>query len=413
MKPGALVTRVVIILLLAAVLIYLGVYIWQGFSDPYQLVVTYAYELDDDAVMDGVIVRSERRVEGQAHLAEVLPQEGERVSAGAAVARIYQNETALSDHREARNLELELEQLRYAMRRGDAVADAKELDGQLVSGLAQLKSQVSTGSLGELEEQGLNIRSLVVKRTSDAADGVTGVAQLQETAQAVESQLNALNASAAQGTQLVTVNRGGVFSGMADGLEESLTPERLETLTVQDLDRLQNQGSEADESALGKLITDSTWYYVAALDSQSAGRLTEGDRCDVAFSGDFNQEVEMTLERLGPDEDGRRLVVFSSDRYLNRVTLCRFLSARVIFERFTGVWVPDKALRVLDKDDGTTDLGVYTLVGRQAEFKRVEVVREGDGFFLVRGTDPNRKVLRPGDTIILSNRELYEGKVIA
>lgn len=413
MKPGALVTRVVVILLLAAVLIYLGVYVWQGFSDPYQLVVTYTYELDDDAAMDGVVVRAERRVEGQAHLAEVLPQEGERVSAGAAVARIYQNESALSDHREARTLELELEQLRYAMRRGDAVTDAKELDGQLVSGLAQLKSDVSAGSLGDLEEQGLNIRSLVVKRTSDAADGVTGVAQLQETAQAVESQLNALTASAAQGTQLVTVNRGGVFSGMADGLEETLTPESLETFTVQDLDRLQNQGIQTDETALGKLITDSTWYYVTALDSQSAGRLTVGDRCDVAFSGDFNREVTMTLERLGPDEDGRRLAVFSSDRYLNQITLCRFLSARVVFERFTGVRVPDKALRVRDNDDGTTTLGVWTLVGRQAEFKQVEVVREGEGFFLVRGTDTNRKVLRPGDTIILSNRELHEGKVIA
>ncbi len=413
MKPGALVTRLVIILLLAAVLIYLGVYIWQGFSDPYQLVVTYAYEVDDDAAMDGVVVRAERRVEGQARLAEVLPQEGERVSAGAAVARIYQNETALSDHREARTLELELEQLRYAMRRGDTVTDAKELDGQLVNDLAQLKSNVSAGSLGELEERGLSIRSLVVKRTSDAATGVAGVAQLQETAQAVESRLNALNASAAQGTQLVTVNRGGVFSGMADGLEETLTPERLETLTVGDLDRLQHQGVQADENALGKLVTDATWYYVTALDSQDAARLTEGGRCDVVFSGDFNREIEMTLERLGPDEDGRRLAVFSSDRYLNQVTLCRFLSARVVFERFTGVRVPDKALRVLDNDDGTTTLGVWTLVGRQAEFKQVEVVREGDGFFLVRGTDSNRKVLRPGDTIILSNRELHEGKVIA
>ncbi len=413
MKPGALVTRLVVILLLAAVLIYLGVYVWKGFSDPYQLVVTYAYEMADDAAMDGVVVRSERRVEGQARLAEVLPQEGERVSAGAAVARIYQNETALSDHRQARTLELELEQLRYAMRRGDAVTDAKELDGQLVSGLAQLKSDVSAGSLGDLEAQGLNIRSLVVKRTSDAADGVTGVAQLQETAQAVESRLNALTASAAQGTQLVTVNRGGVFSGMADGLEATLTPETLETFTVGDLDRLQSQGVQADETALGKLITDSTWYYVATLDSQSAGRLTVGSRCDVAFSGDFSQEVRMTLERLGPDEDGRCLAVFSSDRYLNRVTLCRFLSARVVFERFTGVRIPDKALRVLDNDDGTTSVGVWTLVGRQAEFKRVEVVREGEGFFLVRGTDKNRKVLRPGDTIVLSNRELYEGMVIA
>lgn len=412
MKQGTLVTRLVILLLLAAVLVYMGVYIWRGFSDPYQLVVTYTYELDDDVTLDGVVVRAESRIPGEARLAEVLPQEGERVSAGAAVARIYQNESALGDHRQAQTLELELEQLRYAMRRGDTAADAKELDGQLVNNLARLKSHLSTGEIGDLEERGLNIRSLVVKRTSDAATGVQSVERIQQAAQEVERQLNALKATSAQGTSLVTVNRGGVFSGMADTLEDVLTPQSLETLTVRDLDKLHQQPVQLDESALGKLITDSTWYYAAAIDAESARRLTVGAQCSVAFSGDFNEEISMTLERLGPEEEGRQIAVFSSDRYLNKLTLCRFLSARLVFERFTGVRIPDKALRVRENDDGTTTPGVYTLVGRQAEFKKVEIIREGEGFYLVRGTDANRKVLRSGDTIILSSRELYEGKVI-
>lgn len=118
------------------------------------------------------------------------------------------------------------------------------------------------------------------------------------------------------------------------------------------------------------------------------------------------------MERLGSSEGGRRLVVFSSDRYLSEVTLARQCAATLVFERFTGVRVPDKALRVRTNDDGSTTLGVYTLVGRQAEFKSVEIVREGEGFYLLRGTADNRKVLRPGDTIILSNQELYHGKVI-
>lgn len=413
MKQGTLITRVVIVLMLAAVLVYLGVYAFRGFSDPYQLVVSYGFELDDAAAMNGVVVRSETPIPGQARLAEVLPQEGERVGAGAAVARIYQNETALGDHRQAQMLELELEQLRYAARRGDSAADASALDGALVRDLAQMKSHVSSGELGDLAEWGLSIRSLVVKRSSNAADGAESVAQLQQAAQDVESRLNALTASSAQGTDLVTVNRGGVFSGMADTLEGALTPERLETITAGELDELQNRAIQPDESALGKLITDATWHYAAALDADAAARLTEGNRYTVAFSGDFNRELPMTLERLGPDEDGRRVVVFSSDRYLNQVTLCRFLSARVVFERFTGIRVPDKALRVRDNDDGTTTLGVYTLVGRQAEFKKIEVVREGEDFYLVKGTDTNRKVLRPGDTVILSGEELYEGKVVA
>lgn len=413
MKQGTLVTRVVILLLLAAVLVYLGVYILQGFSDPYQLVVTYTYELYDDVSLDGVVVRSESPVPGTARLAEVLPQEGERVRAGAAVARVYQNEAALADHRQTQALELELEQLQYALRRGDAVADAKELDAQLVTDLAKLKSHLSTGELSDLADKGLSIRSLVVKRTSDAATGAQSVAQIQQAAQDVESRLNALTAASVRGTDLVTVTRGGIFSGMADGLEGTLTPESLETLTASQLAQLQSRGVQADENALGKLITDSTWYYAAAVDESTAQRLTEGQQYELAFSGDFARQLSMTLERLGPDEDGRRLAVFSCDRYLNQVTLCRFLSARLVFETFTGVRVPDKALRVRANDDGTTTTGVYTLVGRQCEFKKIEVVREGEGFYLVKGTDANRKVLRPGDTIVLSSRELYEGKVVA
>ena len=98
---------------------------------------------------------------------------------------------------------------------------------------------------------------------------------------------------------------------------------------------------------------------------------------------------------------------------MNQVTLCRFLSARLVFERFTGVRIPDKALRVKTNDDGTTTPGVYTLVGRQTEFKTVEIIREGEGFYLVRGTATDKRVLRPGDTIVLSNQELYDGKVVA
>lgn len=121
----------------------------------------------------------------------------------------------------------------------------------------------------------------------------------------------------------------------------------------------------------------------------------------------------MRLERLGNNEGGRRVAVFSSDRYLSQVTLARLGTASLIFERFTGVRVPDQALRVRTNEDGSTTLGVYTLVGRQAEFKEVEIVREGEGFYLLRGTASNRKVLRAGDVIILSNQELYNGKVIA
>ena len=276
MKQGTLVTRTVILVLLAAVLVYLGVYLWQGLSDPYQLVVTYAYEMDDDLAVSGVMVRSEEVITGRVARAEVLPREGERVAAGAAVAMVYQDETALADHRRARAVEQELEQVRYAMSLGDSQRDAKELDSQLVADLAALRTQVSTGTLDSLEERGMDIRGLVVKRTVQA--GSESAVELQSTSAQLESELAALNAASERTTRRITVSRGGVFSGLADGYETLLTPEMLGEMSVQSLNSLRDRETVPPADSLGKLITDATWYFAADLPDAAAQRLEEGKR---------------------------------------------------------------------------------------------------------------------------------------
>lgn len=412
MKQGTLVTRVVILTLFAAVLAYLGFTVWQGLSEPYQLVTTYTYQMDDGLALDGVVVRQEAVIEGRSDLSEILPQEGEKVASGATVALVYQNATAMQDRRESKELRLQLEQLNYAMRRNDSLGDANKLDSQLVTTLAELKTSASNGELSGLEEQGLDLRSLVLKRTGDLTTNAQSLSALQQAAAGIEARLKALNTSAGQLTRYVTVNQSGIFSGLADGYEERLYPDMLDGLTVGQLDQLLQSGTEPSQTAIGKLITGSTWYFATSVDDASAKRLEEGKKYTLALTGDFGKEVSMKLERLGSSEGGRRMAVFSSDRYLSQVTLTRMCTASLIFERFSGVRVPNKALRVRTNDDGTTTLGVYTLVGRQAEFKSVEIVREGEDFYLLRGTATNRKVLRPGDTVILSNQELYNGKVI-
>lgn len=412
MKQGTLVTRVVILTLFAAVLAYLGFTVWQGLSEPYQLVTTYTYQMDDGLALDGVVVRQEAVIEGRSDLSEILPQEGEKVASGATVALVYQNATAMQDRRESKELRLQLEQLNYAMRRNDSLGDANKLDSQLVTTLAELKTSASNGELSGLEEQGLDLRSLVLKRTGDLTTNAQSLSALQQAAAGIEARLKALNTSAGQLTRYVTVNQSGIFSGLADGYEERLYPDMLDGLTVGQLDQLLQSGTEPSQTAIGKLVTGSTWYFATSVDDASAKRLEEGKKYTLAFTGDFGKEVSMKLERLGSSEGGRRMAVFSSDRYLSQVTLTRMCTASLIFERFSGVRVPNKALRVRTNDDGTTTLGVYTLVGRQAEFKSVEIVREGEDFYLLRGTATNRKVLRPGDTVILSNQVLYNGKVI-
>lgn len=413
MKQGTALTKAVIILFAAAVVAYIGVYVWQGFSDPYQFVVSYTYQLDDGAALEGLVVRQEEVIAGASELSEILPEEGEKVKTGAAVARVYSSPQALESRRKARALELQLEQLNYAMRRNDAVGDGNQLDAELVDTLARIKRDVSSGNLQSMEEDGLTVRSLVLKRTGEVTTTAESLAALQQAAAQVEAELNSLNASADRGTTLIRVGSGGVFSGQTDGFETAITPAMLEEITVGQVETLMDRKAESDPGAVGKVITDSTWYYVATLSAQEAQRLEEGKSYMISFAGDLRLELSMKLQRLGSQEGDKCVAVFSSREHLKETTLSRFESATVVFQRYTGIWAPAKALRVKQNEDGTTTLGVYALAGQKAEFKKVEIVREGEGFYLLKGLDTNRKVLRSGDVYILSSQELYNGKVVA
>ena len=129
----------------------------------------------------------------------------------------------------------------------------------------------------------------------------------------------------------------------------------------------------------------------------------------------------MTIERVGDPENGQCTVVLSSDKYLADTTLLRRQTVELVFDSITGVRVPKEAIRVeqrtvTDEETGEESqasvTGVYTLVGEQAEFKPVNILKQGDTFTLVEAADSSKKALRPGDIVIVAAEDLYDGKVI-
>ena len=81
----------------------------------------------------------------------------------------------------------------------------------------------------------------------------------------------------------------------------------------------------------------------------------------------------------------------------------------------------EEALRILTKtkenEDGSTSQiqisGIYCIIGSEAWFKPVEILYNGEGFLLVQSASQDEKLrLRPGDEVIISAQDLYDGKVV-
>ena len=419
MKQGKSFTTFVIIALAVVLAVYLGFYALRAFQDPYGTTLVYLYTVNDSVEADGLIVRREQVLPAQSGIVEITRAEGERVGVGQEVALVYQNSQAQSNQEQLDALELEIDLLEYAISQSGGVGSAARLDEDILQALVDLRAACALGDYTDLEGQVLEIKSDVLKRGYTYGDGLTS-ADLSAQLQDLRNQRSALQQQSAFTTGRVTAPQSGTFSNLVDGYESLLTPESVFQLTPSSLAELIDNPPAAD-SALGKLITSSRWYFAASLPGEAADRLSQGGVATLRFTGEFSRDVAVTVEQIGPAEGGQTLVVFSSDRYLSQITLLRHQTAELIFESWSGLRIPTAALRLLqeeqtDEETGqvtqTTRLGVYALVAGRVTFKEVEVLTEGEDYYVVRPVGTGRDALRAGEEIITRGLDLQDGQLL-
>ena len=419
MKESTLATKIMIGVLCAGVLIYLGLYLLTGFQSGLTTTTAYTYSVNQGAEAVGIIVREEQVLTGSGNYVDLVPSEGERAAAGDAVALVYSDASALSTQQAIQSLGAEIEQLQYALSTGTQSVDVTRLDQQVVSSIISLRALAASGDLSDLEDSALNLRTMVFQR--DYAYGDTGAASdIEQLIADKQSQLDTLTQSLSQVSQTIFAPAAGIFSGQVDGFESLITPDMLDSLTAEQLSDWLNAEPSANSNSIGKLITNSTWYFAALLPGENDLQLSQGSSYTISFSSDFYGGIAMTLERIVPGQD-QTLAIFSARSNLSDTTLLRVQRVDVVTDTVEGIRIPRRALRVetedAEQEDGSVrqqnTYVVYTVVGRQAERKEVEVVYTGDTFYLVRPVDEtDTSRLRAGDEIILNTSDLYDGKVV-
>ena len=417
MKQGKPLITLVILILAATVAIYFAAYIYNALDDPYRTTQVYAYTSYDSVTVEGLVVREARVLPAQPGILEITRAEGEKVGTGQEIALVYRDSQAQANQVQIEELEMEIELLEYAIDQGGDLDSAARLDEEILQAVVGLRASYALGDRTQLRDQVMNVKSSTLKRGYTYGEGLTP-ADLTARLRQLKEELTVLTRQSARATTRVTAPEPGVFSSLVDGYESLLTPDTVLQLTPSALQELIDNPAGEESGALGKLLTSNTWYFAANLPKQSAERLTEGKSATLRFSGELNREVEMTVEQIGPTEQNKTLVVFSSSRYLILTTLLRCQTVELIFDRWSGLRIPKQALHleeVTRTDDKTGEpvsvqiLAVYALVNGHAELREVEIVHEGEDYYVVRSVGTGPKVLRAEDTIITEATGLQDG----
>lgn len=409
MKARSLSTKLIFVFLFLAVAFYFGVQAFRYFLNPQTTTLVYEYTGEDTIAVKGWFVREEEAVACSDTLLELERTEGERVRANGTLATVYRSESALEDHRELRQLRARLEQLNYAREAAKDAETALKLDGSIRDDIVALRAALAAGNYSTAEEAGGTLKTDVLKReyAYEGAEDIT--VRISE----LETEIASLAGRLEGGTKTIRAPFAGTYSASADGYESVLTPEALETMTVAEYDAIAPQEIGA---TVGKVIAGQTWRFVMTLGTEDAARLQKGQTVRLRPATGVDFDLEVTVERIGREENGRAVVVLRGDSHLSFVTLLRAQNAEIVFTDYEGLRIPKNALRV----DETGQSGVYCRIGLRAYFKPVTVVWQGEDYCLVQpveieSTSESTKqlyTLRSGDEVIVSAKDLYDGKVI-
>ena len=420
MKESTLVNKVIIGVICAAVILYFAVYLALGFKPDLVTTTAYAYSVDIGTEAFALLVRDEQVISTTGQYVDILLDEGEKVSKGGQIALIHASQDSLETRQTIQSLEAEIQQLEYSLSTGTQATNSSKLDEEVISSMVAIRSLAASGDLSTLEDSALHLRTMVFQR--DYSYGNTEAAtQIKQLISDKQKQLDSLNASLSQVSQTITSPASGCFSGEVDGFESLITPSMLSSLTMQQLNELLHKEVADPPAALGKVVTNNTWYLATLIDQPSVEGLLEGKTYKISFSDDYYGMISMNLERLVMEND-QTMAIFSTNTNLSDTTLLRQQTVDIIAQQVEGIRIPRQALRVntetvTDNEGNQSQVnsyGVYTVVGTQAEWQEVKVVySDDDSFYLVQPVDETASSrLRAGDEVILNTTNITDGMVV-
>lgn len=359
------------------------------------------YEAGAGYYASGFVVREEELLYSQYGTTVLNCAEGAHVAANDTVATGYRSEDAKTRQTRIDELSGQIEQLQYAWSAVSSVYDQAALDADIAGDLAQLSRYLALRDMNSVSDLSPELKGLILRRTGSDSDS----GSLQARISTLQAELETLEAQSAGDTSAILAGKAGTFSAAVDGYESVLTPKRLMEMTVAEFESV--QPDETDANAIGRLVTSATWYYACVVPASELSGVEEGDRATLTFARDYYQPVTMRVARLGGNEAGSRLLVLSSDRALQNVTLLRQQSAEIVFTSYSGLRVPKSAVRV---ENGQT--GVYILEGTLAKWKPITILHDTGESYVVTLDTSSTNNLWPGDELIINAKNLYDGKVV-
>lgn len=400
--------RFVVIVIAVCVLLYTVYHMVSLFGEDISTFAAGVTTETDSLSGTGYIFRDETVLRSSnGGVVDYLCSDGTKVALGQELATIY-SDGSLKDRAAVQRLDKQIEVLEKSSDSSVTSIDIADLQKDITDDYYILVRMLASGQTGELSVQINEFLVGMDKLDVLTADGSAVTRTLEELKTQKEEMIKASGAATVESAQ-----KGGYFYTSADGYEELFTMEAFEGLTSESFSYLVSERRTLNSqggTAYGKLADNSQWGLVMEISEKKSDHFEEGSVYTVEFTENNGVGLPMTLARkINCAERDSVLLVFECDRLPERFDFNRCQSVGIELDSVSGIYVPKKAVEMVDGSEG-----VYILRGSVVHFRHIYIVYEGSDYYLVSEESPEDSFvyLAPNDLIILNGTNLFEGRIL-
>ncbi|MEG1720040.1 MAG: HlyD family efflux transporter periplasmic adaptor subunit [Clostridia bacterium] len=207
----------------------------------------------------------------------------------------------------------------------------------------------------------------------------------------------------------VTSPYSGYFSSSFDGYENILSPKFLLEGGYEKYKEVMDStpNGVAPKDYVCKINASFTWYFACTVPKDSLKRYSVGDQISLRLSSLSNDTMPANFAQITPMDDFD-YIVFSSNSYSSDLLKARKLKAQIVTKKYTGFRVNKNAIRIQNDKKG-----VFSLRGSQVQFKEVNVLFMKDEYVIIKQTENSKTNLLAGEEVVVSGKNLFDGKIIS
>lgn len=396
------------VVLSAFVIIYVICQMFRFGGSDYATQTVYEQTVNDTIPVEGIIFRDEAVIPvGGNGIISCNYAVGEKVSTRTQLGSVYQNQAAIDEQRELKNVEQTLETLQKIQQNGDAseIVKPEVLNSSISEYGERLITARDTENFSKLSDIRTGLTETYAKRDILMNSGT----DYTETIQNLTNQRDSLKAGLGGTSQAFYSTAAGYFVDHVDGQEETLTEDYMQSLTAGQINDYVKSysGYQADSTSV-KIVKDHNWYYAVTVSEEHAKSLKAGSKATLQFPTQ-KESVSVTVQSVDFDEaSGLYKVVFLGDTINDFLLSTRVQSAEVLVGSYKGLKVPKEAIRF--KDD---EMGVYIKTMNKVYFRKLDKLYETDDFVISRTYYDNTEgYLELYDDVIVKGKDLYDQKPV-